>query len=235
MAEGRLYTKVPSVPHTTAYSEDEKCQVLDLAYCGKAAKMIGLIKTIADRESLTAGHIAAITKDHDGASIGHYAARGNSVESRAALGRALMEFTVGEASVKTAVTLDKDKNGNSPILEACYVGHTAIIDILHKNGGSLTSVNLNQDTAAHRAVLGGSITALNKLIQLKAPLGKQNKNGATPLHLAVNEEDLDLVDALLATGLAQMEVKNKQGMTALDIAEEKELGEIEALLRHYQF
>ena len=57
-------------------------------------------------------------------------------------------------------------------------------------------------------------------------------NGNTPLHVAVWNEHKDIVKLLLAQPAIDTQLKNKDGKTALDLAQEKNLTEIVNLLRN---
>ncbi|MBR2505153.1 MAG: ankyrin repeat domain-containing protein, partial [Elusimicrobiaceae bacterium] len=57
-------------------------------------------------------------------------------------------------------------------------------------------------------------------------------NGNTPLHVAVWNGHKDIVELLLAQPAIDTQLKNKDGKTALDLAQEKNLTEIVNLLQN---
>ena len=84
------------------------------------------------------------------------------------------------------------------------------------------------------AVLSGKLESTRAALaadptQLNIPYAE---NGNTPLHVAVWNEHKDIVELLLAQPAIDTQLKNKNGKTALDLAQEKNLTEIVNLLRN---
>ncbi|WP_458401519.1 ankyrin repeat domain-containing protein [Candidatus Avelusimicrobium sp.] len=82
---------------------------------------------------------------------------------------------------------------------------------------------LNHKTEEVKAALAADPTQLN------IPYAS---NGNTPLHVAVWNEHKDIVELLLAQPAIDTQLKNKDGKTALDLAQEKNLTEIVNLLQN---
>ncbi|MBC7539421.1 MAG: ankyrin repeat domain-containing protein [Bacteriovorax sp.] len=80
---------------------------------------------------------------------------------------------------------------------------------------------INQQTALHKAVLLNNSDVVKMLVDLEANINSQDSNGLTPLMLSVFSGDYFLVNDLL-TANANIELKNKKGKTAYDLA--KDLG-----------
>lgn len=89
---------------------------------------------------------------------------------------------------------------------------------------SITVPDLNGDTPLHRAVARipqhpmGQFLLVRKLIQYGAPVDAQNKAGNTPLHIAAQQNNLEIVRMLLHAG-ADRSVINKDGFTPYGLAE----------------
>ena len=56
------------------------------------------------------------------------------------------------------------------------------------------------------------------LLKKKLNINKKNKNGDTPLHLAVQRGDYDIIQLLLDNG-ADITIKNKKGISPYDLAD----------------
>src|SRR5436853_5257309 len=67
------------------------------------------------------------------------------------------------------------------------------------------------------AVMKGDKTALRVLLQQKADVNSPQVDGATALHWAVYQDDVETVDRLIKAG-AQVDVKNREGITPLHMA-----------------
>tara|TARA_B100001173_G_scaffold38943_1_gene30243 strand:- start:1269 stop:1811 length:543 start_codon:yes stop_codon:yes gene_type:complete len=69
-----------------------------------------------------------------------------------------------------------------------------------------------------QAVLNRDIPLMNWLITNGVNVNAQNRDGYTPLHIAVRAGNIDIVDKLLAKG-ANVNVTDNMGRTALHLAE----------------
>src|SRR5437773_719712 len=67
------------------------------------------------------------------------------------------------------------------------------------------------------AVIKRDKAALRTLLQQKADVNAVQTDGATALHWAVYEDDIDAVDLLIQAG-AKADVKNREGITPLHMA-----------------
>ena len=67
------------------------------------------------------------------------------------------------------------------------------------------------------AILKNSYKLVDYFIKKKLDVNKKNKNGNTPLHLAIQIGNHDIIKLLLDNG-ASIIIKNKQGKTPYDFA-----------------
>ena len=70
---------------------------------------------------------------------------------------------------------------------------------------------------------------LGKLVAANAPVNAQNLYGVTPLHYAANRDLVDGVTLLLGAG-ADPHIKSRAGKTPLDLAKDRGLTKVEAVL-----
>ena len=61
---------------------------------------------------------------------------------------------------------------------------------------------------------------MDYFIKKKLNINKKNKNGDTPLHLAIQKGDYDIIKLLLDNG-ANIKIKNKKGITPFDLADKE--------------
>jgi ankyrin repeat protein len=80
-------------------------------------------------------------------------------------------------------------------------------------------------TALHLAAAGDQPDITAALIRRKADLNRPDRQGCTPLMLAVESGSERSIVLLVERG-ADPKVKNKEGKTALDLAREKRLGNV---------
>lgn len=81
------------------------------------------------------------------------------------------------------------------------------------------SVNANPEKEMDR------MKTIDVLISSGLPLDAQDKDGMTPLHIAVMQNDLGTVEALLDSG-ADSTIENNDGMLPLDLASTRRMKEL---------
>jgi cytohesin len=116
----------------------------------------------------------------------------------------------------------KDNNGTTPLQGAGYAGKMEIVELLKKHGarenqpsGSLPSHPLNR--TIHEAAKNGDLAGVKNHLARGADVNSKDKDGWTPLHLAVKAGYKDVVELLIAKG-ADVNAKDKFGETPLIFA-----------------
>ncbi|XP_048250879.1 serine/threonine-protein phosphatase 6 regulatory ankyrin repeat subunit C-like [Haliotis rufescens] len=121
----------------------------------------------------------------------------------------------------------QDKDGNTPLMIAVKTGRdispllTAGADVNSKNGLGRTALHLvsARDYHLYRAtVTHESLT--EQLIAAGADVNVQDKDGNTPLHICVKNNDYRSVKVLLSVLRSDVNITNRNGKSALDLAEE---------------
>jgi len=108
--------------------------------------------------------------------------------------------------------------GQEPIQTACYYGCLEALKTLVSHGASLGSLDLHyRRTCLHTAAMNNHISIVNYLLSVGADIDAQDKEGATPLALAVTFSCHDTTVALLARG-ANYRIQDFKGLTTLHYA-----------------
>jgi ankyrin repeat protein len=90
---------------------------------------------------------------------------------------------------------------------------------LIKSGVNLNAVNKHGRTPLHMAVEHNNVEAVRVFIEAKADVNAtKDYNGITPLQTAAMQGYVDVADALIEEGKADMNAKSKAGYTALDLS-----------------
>ncbi|XP_042320382.1 LOW QUALITY PROTEIN: transient receptor potential cation channel subfamily A member 1 [Sceloporus undulatus] len=124
----------------------------------------------------------------------------------------------------TDVNLEGE-GGNTPILVACYKDNSEALRLLIENGGKICKANSIGCMPVHAAAFSGAKTCMEILIKRGEELGYSpenhinftNNGKCTPLHLAVQSGDLEMIKMCLEYG-AQIDMKQNDKCTALHFA-----------------
>jgi len=87
------------------------------------------------------------------------------------------------------------------------------------NGANNDTVDTDQNTPLHKALINGDFGHVNYLLDAKASVVRVNKKMQTPLHLAVLHSTETIVEKILTCG-ADVNAKDKDGKTAIYLATE---------------
>lgn len=139
------------------------------------------------------------------------------------------------------VNAGRETGGRTPLLEAAGQGHAEVVEFLIAKGADVNArgMGLTPLLAASSwgrlafATTGDKARTIRILLANGADVNLQDeswlKTGRTPLMFAVLKGDAALVQALLACG-ARLDLKDKEGQTALSLAKKDGLEYIEQLL-----
>lgn len=125
-----------------------------------------------------------------------------------------------------------DRNGQTPTHLACNRASVECLETLVKarNAPNLELQNFNGYTPLHEAVLAGCCGAVTYLIRQGAKVNcKDGKGGRTPLHHAVEMENMEVIQELLKCGASASE-GSFSGNTPLQIASGRSMQNVRLLL-----
>eukprot|EP00730_Choanoeca_flexa_P018614 TRINITY_DN9059_c0_g1_i5.p1 TRINITY_DN9059_c0_g1~~TRINITY_DN9059_c0_g1_i5.p1 ORF type:complete len:868 (+),score=115.46 TRINITY_DN9059_c0_g1_i5:58-2661(+) len=178
-------------------------------------------------------------KDEDGSSVLHVA-----VEHAPAMLPLLVKHTeqvdVTDASMQTPLhlaaklgldnaleallaakpnVLSKDRYGQLPAFLACKQGHTSTLKrLMEADERQAQQTDHRGWTMMHWAAALGHLDHCDVLLRSGVPIDVQESNGLTPCFLAVNQQDLAVVQWFLAQGLSQPDLTDQEGQTLLHLA-----------------
>ncbi|BFG16186.1 hypothetical protein CerSpe_024600 [Prunus speciosa] len=165
-------------------------------------------------------------RDAQGSTILHTASGRGQVE--------VVEYLIAFFDIITIV----DNQGNTALHVAAYRGHLAVVEVLIRASPLLTSLSNNYgDTFLHLAVAGfrsPGFRRLDKQIELTKQLvcgnivntqdiiNVRNNDGRTALHMAVIENvQCNLVELLMTVPSIDLNIRDSDGMTPLDILKQR--------------
>jgi len=121
------------------------------------------------------------------------------------------------AILKTLSNIEqKDKKKNNALHLASKDGHREIVHYLLKNKRiDINEKNREGDTAVHLAILEGQHDILSELIDHQANLNIQNEYQETPLQLAIEKEDFEIILRLCKEKMINVNTKNYKGESLL--------------------
>ncbi|PWA38884.1 ankyrin repeat family protein [Artemisia annua] len=142
----------------------------------------------------------------------------------------------------------RDKQGDTPLHIAACRGHISVVDVLIKaSPSSVHSKNNAGETFLHTAVTGfqtptfrrldRQIVLMKQLITSKSYniediINTTDNEGRTPLHLAVlGNIDSDLVELLMTVFSINVNKRDNQGMTPLDLLKQRPVSPSSEVLR----
>lgn len=110
-----------------------------------------------------------------------------------------------------------DNVGSTPLIEAVWAGHYDIVEYLLAQGAHVHKKDKNKFAPIHHAARQGHEEIAKLLLKHGARVDARNKKNETPLHLASNFQVDKLVKLLLDQDHVNVNAKNYDGRTALDL------------------
>ncbi|KAK6105831.1 Ankyrin repeats (3 copies) family protein [Brugia pahangi] len=112
----------------------------------------------------------------------------------------------------------QSKNGWSPLMEACALGHFNVAQILLDHHARVDVFDENGRTALHLAAANGHLKLTQLLLTSKAFVNSKSKTGEAPLHLAAQNGHVKVVSVLVEHHGALLEAITLDNQTALHFA-----------------
>ena len=123
----------------------------------------------------------------------------------------------------------KDARGFTPLIFATYFDKDDIAKILIDHNADVDARDASGNTALIGVAFKGNVEIAGFLIENGADINATNKKGISPLIFAVMYNQNSIVDLLIKRGSDRM-VKDAEGKTASDYAQEKGFSEVLKLL-----
>ncbi|KAF2317961.1 hypothetical protein GH714_041285 [Hevea brasiliensis] len=122
----------------------------------------------------------------------------------------------------------KDSDGNVPLWEAMLAGHEAVARLLIENGASIKSGD--EGHFACIAAEQNSLNLLKEIVRCGGDVTCSRKSGNTALHVAVCEDNTEIVRFLLDHG-AEIDKPDIHGWTPRDLADQQGHEEIKFIFQ----
>ena len=122
-------------------------------------------------------------------------------------------------------------NGETVLHAAAMIESSALMTVLIEAGADANAANRDGETPLHWAALTGTFLAVKALADAGADLNVQDaQRGNTPLHAAVSHDDVVLIHYLLSKN-ARTDIRNHEGVTALEFAKSRGRGSVKLFER----
>ena len=147
------------------------------------------------------------------------------------------QIQIAETLVMNGAKVDKrDKNGETPIHWATTYNQKEIIKILVDHGADVDIANedFDKDSPIHSAVFANKKEVVNILIKCGADINKENRRKITPLQIAVQNRNEDIVKLLIQNG-AKIDPRMESGCYQAPLhqaVEDNEKSIVELLLKN---
>jgi len=117
-------------------------------------------------------------------------------------------------------------SGETVLHAAAMIESTALMTELIEAGADKNLANRDGETPLHWAALTGTFLAVKALADAGADLDAQDtRAGNTALHAAVSHDDIVLIHYLLSKNV-RTDIRNKDGLTALEFAQSRGRGSV---------
>ncbi|XP_011869060.1 PREDICTED: E3 ubiquitin-protein ligase MIB2-like isoform X2 [Vollenhovia emeryi] len=115
----------------------------------------------------------------------------------------------------------KDNNGNTPLHYAAFGNQMEIIQHLLAYGAAINAVNDSKCSALHVAVNNQHVQCVRVLLRFHCDVNLQDSCDDTALHDAIEEDALDVIDALCICDRVDFTLRNKEDFNILHHAARK--------------
>lgn len=120
----------------------------------------------------------------------------------------------------------RDENGLTPLMWASQQDVAAVVSLLLQRGANPYLTDRAGWTALHCAASNGSVDGMQELLKAcRDGMDAVNKDGETPLMLAIRMHRKELARALMAAG-ADVRASNNEGQNPLDVARSEKLHDL---------
>ncbi|MBO7641621.1 MAG: ankyrin repeat domain-containing protein [Alphaproteobacteria bacterium] len=109
----------------------------------------------------------------------------------------------------------KDKDGNTALARAVYLGRVKTAEYLLRAGADVNSQNVHGETPLHFAAYKGNAEMVNLLLENRADINLKQNNGCSSFRIGVERNHFDVVDALLKNSDCEINDTDKNGNTPL--------------------
>ena len=117
-------------------------------------------------------------------------------------------------------------SGETVLHAAAMIESTALTTALIEAGADKNLANRDGETPLHWAAMTGTFLAVKALADAGADLDAQDaRTGNTALHAAVSHDDIVLIHYLLSKNV-RTDIRNKDGLTALEFAQSRGRGSV---------
>ncbi|KAK3611376.1 hypothetical protein CHS0354_036573 [Potamilus streckersoni] len=127
---------------------------------------------------------------------------------------------------------DVDSDGNTPLLVASDKGHLEVMKLLIEKGAKKNAKNKNDEGAIFLMVKQKNKKGLKLLLELECDINSKDKQSQTPLYEAINSNDEELLNIILAWPRLDINSKDSMGFSPFCHACKK--GNIYAVMRLLQ-
>jgi ankyrin repeat protein len=210
-------------------------EVFEVIRAGDATRLAALLA--ADRSLVNTRN----ERGHSPVLIAQYHRKRELVTMLLAAGPDLDIFDAASVgrTARVAELLDRDPSlvgaysgdGFFPLGLAAFFGHPETVRLLLARGADAAQVARNpmQVQALHSAVTG-SLDSVKLLVEAGAPVNAKQHQGWTPLHEAVNRNDLEMTRYLVEHG-ADPRLQSDEGKSAIGLAADKGFVEVLKVLK----
>ncbi|CAN1787320.1 Potassium channel AKT1 [Linum perenne] len=124
----------------------------------------------------------------------------------------------------------KDLDGNIPLWEAMKAGHAGVVKLLVDNGAKLQSGEIGHFACS--AAEENNLNLLKEIARYGEDVTLPKNNGSTALHVAVCEDNAEIVRYLLDKG-ADIEKPDANGWTPRELADQQGHEEIQLMFKTF--